>query len=563
VAGVTSSSNFPTTSAAFQLAFGGGNADAFIAKLDPTKSGAASLIYSTYLGGRGDENAENFPRGILAVDNAGNAYVTGSTNSTDFPTVNPMQANPVGGTHAYVAKLNPAGSKLIYSTYLGGSGDDFGHGIYVDSGGNAFVTGQTYSLDFPLTSNAFQPASGGASDAFVVKIVPIASLSQASLTFANLTVGSTSATAQVTTLTNERNTPLNIANISASGDFAQTNTCGTSLGPGLTCTISVTFAPTFPLSRVGSVTITDDASNSPQTLALSGIGVGPAVTLSGGSLGSQLAGTSSGAQVVSLTNSGNAPLTISSIAIGGTNSGDFTQTNTCPSSNATLAANANCTISVTFTPTVTGSRTASITVINNAPGGSHSVTLTGTGTDFSLAAATGANCTGGGNCSTSATISAGQTATYNLQITPNSGFNGAVALACQGAPGASACSISPASLPANGSYAFAVTVSNTSNAMVTAPIQIPRIPALPMASAVLALLLILAAMLILRSGLAGNHLRRFLAPALAVLLLGLVYASGCGGGGPTVQPPTNATLTITGASSGVNRSLSLGLTVKH
>jgi hypothetical protein len=93
--------------------------------------------------------------------------------------------------------------------------------------------------------------------------------------------------------------------------------------------------------------------------------------------------------------------------------------------------------------------------------------------------------------------------------------------------------------------------------------QIPRIPALPMASAVLALLLILAAMLILRSGLAGNHLRRFLAPALAVLLLGLVYASGCGGGGPTVQPPTNATLTITGASSGVNRSLSLGLTVKH
>ena len=149
VAGVTSSSNFPTTSGAFQVAFGGGNADAFIAKLDPTKSGAASLIYSTYLGGSGDENAENFPRGVLAVDNAGNAHVTGSTNSTDFPTVNPMQANPVGGTHAYVAKLNPAGSKLIYSTYLGGSGADFGHGIYVDGGGNAFVTGQTYSVDFP------------------------------------------------------------------------------------------------------------------------------------------------------------------------------------------------------------------------------------------------------------------------------------------------------------------------------------------------------------------------------------------------------------------------------
>jgi len=565
VAGVTSSSNFPTTSGAFQVAFGGGNADAFIAKLDPTKSGPASLIYSTYLGGSGDENAENFPRGILAVDNAGNAYVTGTTTSTDFPTVNPMQANPVGGTHAYVAKLNAAGSKLIYSTYLGGSGADFGHGIYVDGGGSAFVTGQTYSLDFPLTSNAFQPASGGASDAFVVKIVPIASLSQASLMFANLTVGSTSAV-QVTTLTNnERNTPLNIANISASGDFAQTNTCGTSLGVGLTCTISVTFSPTAPLNRIGSITVTDDASNSPQTLTLSGIGVGPAVTLGGGSLGSQLVGTSGGAQVVSLTNSGNAQLTISSIAIGGTNSGDFTQTNTCSGSNATLAANANCTISVTFTPTVTGSRAASVTITDNAPGSPHSVTLTGTGTDFSLAAATGANCPAGGNCSASATISAGQTATYNLQITPNSGFTGTVALTCKGAPGASLCSISPASVPANGSasYAFVVTVSNTTNAMVTPPLQMPPAPTWPVASTALALLLILAAMLIQRSGLAGNHLRRFLAPALAVLLLGLVYASGCGGGGPTVQPPTNATLTITGASSGVNRSLSLGLTVNH
>ena len=564
VAGVTSSSDFPTTSGAFQTAYGGGNADAFIAKLDPTKSGAASLIYSTYLGGSGDENAENFPRGILAVDNAGNAYVTGTTTSTDFPTVNPIQANPAGGSHAYVAKLNAAGSKLVYSTYLGGSGADFGHGIYVDSGGNAFVTGQTYSVDFPLTSNAFQPAFGGSSDAFVMKIIPVASLSQASLAFANLAVGSTSP-AQVTTLTNERNTPLNIASISASGDFAETDTCGTSLGAGLTCTISVTFAPTFPLNRIGSVTITDDASNSPQTLALSGIGVGPAVTLGGGSLGSQLVTTSSTAQVISLTNSGNAPLTISSIAIGGTNSGDFTQTNTCPGSNATLAANANCTISVIFTPTATGGRGASIVVTDSAPGSPHSVTLTGTGTDFSLAAATGANCPAGGNCSASATISAGQAAAYDLQITPNSGFNGTVALTCKGAPGPSICTISPASVPANGSssYAFVVTVSNTSNAMVTAPLQIPRIPTLPVASTVLALLLILAAMLIRRSGIAGNHPGRVLAPALAILLLGLLYANGCGGGGPTVQPPTNATLTITGVSAGVSRTLALDLTVKH
>jgi hypothetical protein len=565
VAGVTASSNFPTTSGAFQVAFGGGNADAFIAKLDPTKSGAASLIYSTYLGGSGDENAEGFPRAILAVDNAGNAHVTGTTTSTDFPTVNPIQASPGGGSHAYVAKLNVAGSGLIYSTYLGGNGADFGHAIYVDSGGNAFVTGETGSTNFPTTSNAYQAALGGGADAFVAKIVPVASLSQGSLTFANLAVGSTSA-AQMTTLTNERNTPLNIASISASGDFAETDTCGTSLGAGLTCTISVTFAPTAPLTRTGSVTITDDASNSPQTLALSGVGVGPAVAIGGSpGLGNQLVTTSGTEQTVSLTNSGNAPLTISSIAIGGTNGGDFAQTNTCPGSSATLAANANCTISVTFTPTAAGSRTASIIVTDNAPGSPHGVTLTGTGTDFSLAAAMGANCPTGGNCSASAAISAGQTAIYDLQITPNSGFTGTIALTCTGAPGPSLCSISPASVSANGpsGNGFVVTVSNTATAMVMPSLRMPREPAWPAASVVLALLLILAAAAAQRSGLAGNHRCRVLAPGLAVLLLGLVYANGCGGGSPPVQPPTNATLTITGVSSSVSRTVSLGLTVNH
>jgi hypothetical protein len=561
VTGFTASSNFPTTAAAFQVAFGGGNTDAFIAKLDPTKSGAASLVYSTFLGGSGDENNQNFLRDILAVDSAGNAYVTGATTSTDFPTVNPMQAASSGGFDAYVAKLNAAGSKLIYSTYLGGSGDDFGRGIYVDGGGNAFVTGQTSSADFPLTANPFQPAFGGVSDAFVVKITPVASLSQASLTFANLAVGGTSA-AQVATLTNERNTPLNIPNISASGDFAQTNTCGASLGAGLTCTISVTFSPTAPLNRIGSVTLTDDASNSPQTLALSGIGVGPAVTVGGGSLGGQLVGTSSTAQALSLTNSGNAPLTISGIAISGTNSSDFAQTNTCPSSPATLAANANCTISVTFTPGAAGNRIASITVTDNVPASPQSFSLTGTGTDFSLAGATGANCPTGGNCSASATISAGQTATYNLQITPNSGFNGAVALTCTGAPGGSTCSVSPASLPANGPYGFVATVSNTSN-VAAPPLQMPRIPAMPVAYFTLALLFLSAVTLMLLTDFADKDLRRVVVSVMAVVALGLVYASGCGGSGQTVKPPSNVTLTITATSASVSRTASLSLTVNH
>jgi len=562
VTGVTSSSNFPTTSGAFQTAFGGGNTDAFVAKVDTSKAGAASLVYSTLLGGSGDENFQPFLRDILAVDTAGNAYVTGATTSTNFPTVNPLQASSGGGFDAYVAKLNATGSGLIYSTYLGGSGDDFGRGIALDSHENVYLTGQTSSANFPVTPNSFQAAFGGSTDAFVAKLIPI-SLSPSALTFGNQNVGGTSA-AQTITLINEKNaTPLNITGISTSGDFAETDTCGTSLAAGLQCTLSVTFVPTVPGSRSGSITLTDDASSTPQVVALSGTGIGPFVTLGAGnaSFGNQLVGTTATAQVVTLTNSGNAPLTINSIALSGANSGDFTQTNTCSGSNATLAANANCAISITFTPTVAGNRSANVTITDNAPGSPHIFSLSGTGTDYSLGAATAANCPVGGNCSTSALIAAGQTASYDLQVTPNGGFNGTVALTCTGAPGASICSISPASVPLNGSssYAFVVTVSNTSNVMVMPLIQMPYTPAAPMVSTTLALFLILAAILILRADSASNHRRRVLAPALVVLLVGVLYASACGGG----RPPTNATLTVTGASGGVSRTLSLNLTVNH
>ena len=95
------------------------------------------------------------------MDSSGNAYVTGYTDSTDFPTANPLQANVtgIGSVDAFVAKLNAAGSALVYSTYLGGSGDDDGNGIAVDSSGNAYVTGNTYSTDFP-TANPLQSDHG-------------------------------------------------------------------------------------------------------------------------------------------------------------------------------------------------------------------------------------------------------------------------------------------------------------------------------------------------------------------------------------------------------------------
>ena len=127
------------------------------------------LSYSSYLGGSGREDGLG-----IAVDGAGNAYVTGYTASTDFPTSSASQQANGGGLDVYVAKVNATGSALVYSTYLGGSGPDFGRGIALDSSGSAYLTGDTSSVDFP-TISPFQLANGGGSDAFVTKIDPAGS----------------------------------------------------------------------------------------------------------------------------------------------------------------------------------------------------------------------------------------------------------------------------------------------------------------------------------------------------------------------------------------------------
>jgi hypothetical protein len=157
VTGTTFSGNFPTFNAS-QPAFGEGG-DAFVTKL--TASG--TLAYSTYLGG------SNFDAGGgIAVDGSGQAYVSGSTGSRDFPTLNASQPAPGGDLDAFVTKLTASGT-LAYSTYLGGSDQDDSGGIAVDGSGQTYVTGFTASGNFP-TLNASQSAPGGSGDAFVAKI---------------------------------------------------------------------------------------------------------------------------------------------------------------------------------------------------------------------------------------------------------------------------------------------------------------------------------------------------------------------------------------------------------
>jgi hypothetical protein len=164
VTGDTYSTDFPTMNALQVTYGGGGNRDAFVSEINSTGS---ALVYSTYLGGFGNDYG-----GGIAVDSSGNAYFTGHTSSTDFPTMNPLQSTPGGGSwDAVVTKISPSGAAFIYSTYLGGTGDDFGYGIAADSSGNAYVIGATGSTDFP-TMNALQPANGGTQNAFVAMLNP-------------------------------------------------------------------------------------------------------------------------------------------------------------------------------------------------------------------------------------------------------------------------------------------------------------------------------------------------------------------------------------------------------
>jgi beta-propeller repeat-containing protein len=165
IAGETASANFPVLNA-FQKQLGGGE-DAFVAKL----SGTGVLLYSTYIGGVADDRAT-----AVAVDALGNAYITGSTYSSNFPVMSAFQSSLGGGQDAFAVKVGPTGSTLVYSTYLGGSGGtvgapEAGNGIAVDLLGSAYIAGTTSSSNFP-TSNPMQSSLAGSQDAFVLKMGP-------------------------------------------------------------------------------------------------------------------------------------------------------------------------------------------------------------------------------------------------------------------------------------------------------------------------------------------------------------------------------------------------------
>ncbi|HEV2426068.1 MAG TPA: choice-of-anchor D domain-containing protein [Terriglobia bacterium] len=230
-----------------------------------------------------------------------------------------------------------------------------------DSGG---ASPQTVSL-----SGTGQAAGNG----------PMASFNPGSVSFGNQNYKTKSKVTKVT-LTSTGSQSLTITGIAASGDYAQTNTCPSSLSPGAICTISTSFTPTIVGADNGSLSVTDNASGSPQTVSLTGTGVGAVASVSPGTLtyGVQLIGTSSTAQVVTLTNTGNASLIITGI----TPSSNFSETNNCGSS---LAAGADCIINISFAPTKAGSLSGNVAVNDNSTGnGTQKIAVSGTGTAMEI-----------------------------------------------------------------------------------------------------------------------------------------------------------------------------------
>ena len=452
VAGNTTSSSFPVTSGAFQSAYGGGQGDAFITKLT---AGATQMVYSTYLGGSGLDQANS-----IALDSSNEAFVTGFTQSSNFPLLDALQrvlgitgASSCGTTpcaDAFITKLGPSGN-LVYSSYLGGSATDLGQAVAASASGTAYLTGSTNSINFPVIAGAPQSSYAGtnsSTNVFVARVdaqdAPAAALSPQSLDFGNQPINVAS-NPRAVTLVNAGSAPLNISGVAVTGQFSQTNDCGSVVpAGGGTCTIQVTFTPTQTGAVTDQVTVTDDAGGSPQTITVIGTGVTSAGTLSLSpsslTFPAQTVGQTSAAQTIQLANTSNTAVTISSI----TTSGDYAQTNTCGALPAVLNSGSSCSISVTFTPTASGNRAGGLTIEDDALNSPQSVALSGEGNAvFSLSA----------NVRSEVLLVGTKSTTFTITASAPSSFQDNINLACTNGT----CTFNPASITAGQSSTVTVT----------------------------------------------------------------------------------------------------------
>jgi hypothetical protein len=471
--GDTQSSDFPVTANAYQSALAGVD-NVFLTKLDSTGS---VRVFSTLFGGGATDQAT-----ALTRDAAGGIYITGFTQSNNLPLLDSFQnilgiagAGNCGSSNlinvpdnlcsdAFVTKFTPSGTP-VFSSFLGGSGNDSGQGIAVDAAGAIYVVGGTASTNFPVTYNAYQwqyLGTSTGSTAFLTKISPddaaSVAISPQQINFGTEPLQSASSPVTIT-LTNMGNAALSIGSITTSGDFSQTNNCGSFVSGGAgSCTIQVVFKPSSVGLQTGQITINDNSGNGVQGITVTGNGV-----LSGGSLiftptkltfGAQTVGTTSANQSAVLLNNGNRAVTITNISLLSTS---FAQTNNCginfPATPATLNVGQSCSVSVNFTPSASGSVTGSVNVTSNAVNAATNLALLGTGSPvFSLSSNTRSQVLMIGSQSAQFTITASGPST----LRPNS-----ITLKCSGS---AVCNFSSGSLSPGGSSIVTVTGLSASSA---------------------------------------------------------------------------------------------------
>jgi hypothetical protein len=391
VTGVVSYEDFPTTTGAYQTSYPGG----FVVKLNAAGS---AEVYSSFLGGPSSVAGSDVVPWSLALENgcasACNAYVSGWTNTADFPDVNAVQVAPsTSGYSAFIAEVASTGDSALFSSYLSGitgyiwdglnqsSSYAFSPAIAVDGSGNMSVVGNLGgTADFPVTLANTNPGY-----AFLAKIVP-ATLpftwsTPTSINFGNEPVGvSTSLNTGPSTVSirNISSTPVTISSIVASpaSIFSASNSCGGTIPAGGLCALALNFTPGQPGTRTGTITVNSNASNSPITIPVTGTGTITEFTQASATsltFGTQNVGTTSAPQLVTLTNIGDATasLTIYYPYLGT----DYYAEDDCSNP---LPPGGSCVAEVTFTPTQAGLRTGTL-LVQGSGQGNVSIPLSGTG----------------------------------------------------------------------------------------------------------------------------------------------------------------------------------------
>ena len=552
VTSVVTSGDFVESNTCTAIAVGPMASCSVTVKFAPVATGSRSgllTVYGNVAGGQATATLSGVGTAPAAIVLTPTSLDFGSTMVGTTSTAQNVTVSNTGGTSAAIQSVGAAGSFAISANSCGSS--------------LAPGTGCTVVVEFVPKQSGQQSGTLTVVDDAGTQVAELSgtgtnpatdTLSPASLTFGGQALNTASAAQQVT-LTNAGDMALTLVTASVTGDFTVVNGCGASLAALSSCGLSVTYVPKNLGSETGVLTVSDALRV--QMVSLSGTGLAPAgVSISPvGALtfAATPVGQVTAAQAVTLTNNGGQPLTISGLTL----LGDFvTGTNTC---GGTIAGGASCTFQISFAPTVGGTRTGTLTFVDNASSSPQVVTLSGIGIDFGLEI-DGTN---------AATVTSGQTASYLVLLSSAANVPGNVALTCTGVPLSTTCSVSPANPALGVAGGTILTVSVATGQTIAAMVQ----PEIGVGGRLAWLALTLPAGWLMRR----RRGHRLLALLVCVALLGAAgcgsvsrtipdaggTSSGGGGGSGTIPTPAGTyPLVLTGTSAGLTRSVDLTLVVQ-